>query len=932
MLIHRIHRCLIVVALGMVASGVWSQDADVPSSEQPTAEELAERARQIAFRIDLELGELEAAQRHLLIARLNLALQDGDWDSASIERFEAWRGALESLETDTELQRLPVWNQLLAADFVSTWLDASSANAQAWTTATAQRERALSPAALTMLTNDPRASLSRSSYPRQLAWAMANAHDIWLELLQRLEQTPELVGLIEPLVASWLALPLSADLTEWQQLEDAAADWLNQSPKPVPELLASQVELLMSERLLVDGRSSSAELLLARYEKETPADILMVARALRQLPDGQFSQLAAVLQSLIAELSSMPDGDRRENYAAVLDSLAAVDSALLPQLGAVDPSLQSSYQQTRALLREMLAARSADPQLIAMWRSRSAALMAASQLAMTDLSSYLEQPLRTAINRDVTVCLRLAGHAEPLPAPVIEAGQFGDCVAALVRLANESARSPELAGMPAASYEPLQLAREASLPPWQRINYWHGWLNEQFDCELPTGLPNPLEWAIGARTLQRFVERWPALAKSDPPLQEIDQLIADGAQLMSAQQALTVCGQEGAVQAVLGQYREALRDNQQALASTIAQLRSERLAPGADVDLTQDAEQGTAFRPEDLEVLPCEGSGSCGMRESLAVSPALLSLFEDPWLIAHQVGMGTVELCYDNVRWTERRAEVPPVRQQAMANYFGRLEFDLHGRFGEREQPVFSLQLTGQQEYEYLFGANTDEVLADQCPRHLIETQVSAELPARKVNLVPRRLTYVTAERTSPSRAFADHWTEGEQWRESFVTGRGVVEIVRAEPTEIVSPLNDQLQAMANSWSQTIYSWLLYDDPLRTDNESIVELGQSAGQLDTYRSVAERIARLMSPQSFVVSPSLRASLRGSDRLLDRRLILSYQGSEVSPEALPALADGHFQDAQAAWRAVDRAQLQAEPVVVSTMLELRALQRRLLASP
>ena len=74
----------------------------------------------------------------------------------------------------------------------------------------------------------------------------------------------------------------------------------------------------------------------------------------------------------------------------------------------------------------------------------------------------------------------------------------------------------------------------------------------------------------------------------------------------------------------------------------------------------------------------------CEMSGQLEATNALIGQFPDPYLLADQTGLGQVEICYQNMQWVNRRAV--PVRpdDNHVANYFGRLSFDLVGRYVEK--------------------------------------------------------------------------------------------------------------------------------------------------------------------------------------------------------------------------------------------------------
>ncbi len=918
-------RVLFLVLLALMLGGAGSA-----SLAQSASVDLRDRAKQIAVRLELPRGPVVAAQRHLLIARLNLSLQQGQWDAASATQFAAWQAALDGLSAERSPVGLPVWPELTSVDLANVILDGEQIVPVSSFTLAAQSERQLVETSLNLLTEDPRGRLTAAVYPALLSWASHHAIDIWAELLALLEQSGELTPLVTALLLDWLPLPIDSSLDDWQSLDDPAAQLLSRPAPSATAVLNDQVAIVASSRLLVGQRLAATDLMLARLGAQDRSEqtIVTVANAVRQLPNGGFVSLLTALQGLIVA----GDVNLAQTAEVLGAALVVLDPLLLSQLEQIDPLLLSSYQQTRLLLRELGSAAELDTERQRNLRLRAAQLIADVQLDLGDVQNYLGQGLRRSIDQEITICLGLTPQAPPLPQAPISAAQYRRCVTALANAANQFAATPELAGAVSTSWEPVQLAREAVLPAWQRINYWLAYLNRELDCELPTDLANPVEWALSASALRRVVDRWPSYAREVSPIAAIDRVIAEGQSLLALPQQLAACGQRGPILEMLSRYGEALSRTEAAMVSGTTMLREAMLASGADIELGLPATQSTTFRPVEAVVGPCGGAASCGMRDELEASPALFGLFDNELLVAHQIGAGELQLCYDNVRWVDRRAEVPQVRQPAMANYFGRLAFDLHGRMSGVEEDLFALRLTSTGEYEYLFGGNTQEVLSDACPRHLIDSQVLGELPKRGIQLVPRRLTYVTAERTSPARVFSQHWADGEQWREALVAGRGVVELSSSDANQYVGALNTRLAELSRQWDSALYGWLLYDDPMNPDENAEI-LSQSSRELDVYKAISSKVARLAAPRSVSNSASVRASLRGAEQLLDREQILRFRGAQLPADALIPLSRSQYGDAVTAWGlSRGSASEEVDPLIAAGLLELQALRRRISLMP
>ena len=122
----------------------------------------------------------------------------------------------------------------------------------------------------------------------------------------------------------------------------------------------------------------------------------------------------------------------------------------------------------------------------------------------------------------------------------------------------------------------------------------------------------------------------------------------------------------------------------------------------------------------------------------------------------------TGDLAADLGHPVQVNAYVTPAQSQGFAPHY-----DVHD--------VFGYTFVSPDEYHYLFGAATDEVLDDSCPTEWIGTRVTTGLGGdRRIRVVPDRLTYLTAARSLPSRIITGNWARGQHWRAAFETGIGV--------------------------------------------------------------------------------------------------------------------------------------------------------------
>ena len=125
-------------------------------------------------------------------------------------------------------------------------------------------------------------------------------------------------------------------------------------------------------------------------------------------------------------------------------------------------------------------------------------------LQIPDMVYYFDTPVRSSIIEQVSTCLSLVASADEEGQPTMSRTQFDGCLEGMVQLADTAIRNPELAGNVDGPFTDDALRPELGIPPWQRINYGAGYLQQRFadGCQAPAAaLPNPLEWSVLANTM-----------------------------------------------------------------------------------------------------------------------------------------------------------------------------------------------------------------------------------------------------------------------------------------------------------------------------------------------------------------------------------------------------------------------------------------------
>ncbi len=922
---------------------VWAQ-MPVPSANSVDLR----RAAHMVMQIEDELGWIDSSQRHLMVARLNFLLDrrqigiDQDFPTRWLE----WQRRLDVLEGPENRLLISAWHEPIAPD-------AAALRASAIVPAQRQLAGNLSGdlmaqfLAETLLDGEPEA-FSDPAQTGLLGWAYIRAYASWYELLKRLDAAPELVPLVAPLVNPWLGLPVDAELSQWTSLRPDDAQAIKRAlaqADDLPGVVA--LERAFESRFdvqsvnqggQVPGLHQARLVLVTKRAEATQLDkaLIGLAAQIGQLEAGQYALWLQALTGFVRDALNEPrEADSKEYIEAVLAALAKTDSFLPEMLSSVDPRLLSAHQGLRRLMRDRLE----QGVLRDVARQRAmlelAEISAALGLDSYSLDEYLNAEIRQRYVIESAACIDLSLTQPFYPPVALEERQFLRCVDALIDWGVRDATLAELSGSRDGPFELVNLQRELGLHAWQRFNYWLGWMASQSDaaCFPETALPNPLEWALAARTVRWFADRWPAYAAGGQFKQKLDQMIQMGQAINLVRTNAGSCQSSGETaaltplqQALVNYSREkvSLADS---LASAQQRFRMENLALGADIDLNQGIEQESHFAPAETMIGPCSQRTACGASVTLEASKALFDLFPDQFLLAHQLGLGDVSICYDNVRWFDRRAEAPPVRIKAMASYFGKLSFDLVGKYSGYGRPVFRMGLAGQQEVEYLFGANTEEVLNDDCPVERLNKQVTAELPERIINLVPRRLTFLTAGRTAPETLLAAHWSEGEQWRDKFVTQVGVEIMERNDPSFLRTELEEALLSKRGSFRNQMYRAMLQRlSPIETSPNADVTAAMDA--LVVYRGGLQALGKILGGRDLANDPELRQLLYGQSGLFGRDMLVRRQSENLSIASLLALlrnTNGQAEQQIYAWAGTLPA---PEPLIDNALLDLMELRHRL----
>lgn len=520
-------------------------------------------------------------------------------------------------------------------------------------------------------------------------------------------------------------------------------------------------------------------------------------------------------------------------------------------------------------------------------------------LVIPDMAYYFDTPVRAKIARDTNTCISLAAGLDDSGNASMTRRQFDSCMESLLRLADRDTRLAELSGDMNGPFTTDTLRRELSVAPWQRVNYAVGYLHERFSTEcLPPAnvLPNPLEWAVLANVMSWYAEKYPAFFDSTENENRIAKMRIIGEEIVLAMVEQTEClaasgsGFNDLVSRIMTDYEIVLRDLDAGMSRAETDFRATRLKAGADVVLVEDAAQKTAFRPDDLVIKPCDMQKTCEMTGNLSATRALIGLFPDEYLLAEQTGMGRIEICYRNMEWVDRRSELVRADDENVANYFGRLGFDLVGRYVENDQisDIFGFRFTGSQEHHYLFAQASEEVLNDSCPVKWVGSRMVTPLRENRGGIVPNRLTYLAAARKLPSRLLQNNWDKGEEWRDWFVTGIGVETLELPVVPDITGSLNQHLQSLYQAQQLDIYQRILLPNARNAQGED-VSLYDEMSEVTIAKNMLRTQMMLFYPASLYNSDALRKAIVGNDGLLEQRILRRFREDDIPMTSVNKIA-------------------------------------------
>ena len=703
--------------------------------------------------------------------------------------------------------------------------------------------------------------------------------------------------------------PLIDDLP--QAMSDIVLSAIDARPPDSRGLIQLRYSILSS--LAQVGKTENA------HVRDQAKDSLYLLTLIDGLHEGRYFDFVQGLLSITFRLLELPVNEQ-EAFSLVdwlLAELPAISAHYAASFASVDPHLNTVITSTYNVLVTIAGFELVDPvvQETAEEGSDDAAegseavadaidhaedikaarvvlADAVAQLALLipDMAYYFDTPVRARIVRETETCISLAAKIDDNGDPAMIRRQFDSCMEILLRLADRETRLAELSGDMNGPFTTDTLRRELSIAPWQRVNYAIGYIYERYptQCLPPANvLPNPLEWAVLANIMSWFAEHSPEFFETTENENRISRMRNIGEEIIQAMVEQSEClatsgtGINDMVSRIMTDYEIALRELASGIRNGEVDFRTQNLKPGADVALDDDALQKTTYRPDSLIIAPCDSRDVCEMSGNLSATRALIGLFPDEYLVSDQTEMGRIEICYRNMEWVQRRSELVRADDENVANYFGHLGFDLVGRYVENEEvsDIFGFRFTGPEEHHYLFAQASEEVLNDSCPVEWVGSRTITPLRVDRGGLIPNRLTYLAAARKLPSRLLQNNWDRGAEWRDWFVTGIGVSPLELRPTPEIVTRLNQHLQALFQSEQMEIYQRILLPNA-RDSKGDDASLYNEMSEVSIAKAILRQQMMLFYPESLNNSDPIRMAIAGDAGLLEQRTLRRFKGDNV----------------------------------------------------
>ncbi len=704
---------------------------------------------------------------------------------------------------------------------------------------------------------------------------------------------------------------LLADITKQQEIQwkDVFSDSLtvfalqteesqeqqNLTPDKVPdtEVTGSLTDILQALKTwhTVNDKNAALAEITVKIESQPTDDQYLYETLMRFILDKSHEHYLGSSQSWFAlaeQLYFYRDGLSTEKSNALMSFIEENDAWFLskePQLLAINEKLPEWVESSFHHLKSYYNGET---------NSDDAHLMTAYEVVDDGFRKYMQNPFRRKIQKDLEICLNISEEFAPYPQQPIDAKQFRGCINDMVVAATKEAGVRELSGSLTKIDSQQALDRALQLPAWQIINILYANSVENNCLKDEDQLVNPLEWTLAAESLLWFADRWPAYMRSYPQQNEINKIIAKGQQLIDNYACLNQTKQN-----VLNTQYTKIMQSWENVKVQIRQLINEfnvaNLTQGSDIDLLENVEKHSNYRVEDVSIMECDAQNSCGVHVELESSRALFGLFPNHLLVADQLKLGSLKLCYDNVGWEQRRATSTHLNNDSVANYYGHFSFSLKGYYDEAL--VFERKLTDAQEYLYLFAENSEEVSNIYCPLPIVGKNIATILKEGTYGLVPNRLTFLTASRTDENDILQSNWSSGQEWRDKILSNEGQV-IYTDELSSLSGDIHQAYQTKAAELQDLIYQTLLARKTSPTEVQQ--QLTESFNDMQRSKALFAALNYFLRMDDLMLNDDLHGILFGEDKISDLSAIQEFYQNQTNINLLISSIDENMNRNKDKW--------------------------------
>jgi hypothetical protein len=508
-------------------------------------------------------------------------------------------------------------------------------------------------------------------------------------------------------------------------------------------------------------------------------------------------------------------------------------------------------------------------------------------LISTDFAEYMQIPFRKTLHKNLEICLNISDEFAPFPQPPIDFKQFFGCVNDLTSWAVEESKIRELSGTVSPSESFQALDRDLNKPAWRVINTIQSQVAQE-DCLTEMHqLASPIEWMMAAESLMWFADRWPAYMNFDfensdipepsnyvNPKQQFRNVILEGEKLQKGFSC-----QSQSKKLIFDNIFSDIKKVWQQVELEITKVQNEFIASNlkvaSDVDLLGTFEQDSTYKVQGALIQACDVKTACGIYVELDTSREIYKLFPKHLLLADQLKLGSLKLCYDNVGWENRRATATHLDNENVANYVGNLSFHLKGYY--EEQLAFDRKITSKAENLYLFGKNDDSVLNKYCPVDIVGEQITTQLKRGTYGLVPNRLTFLTASRADESKILQNNWQQGEEWQDKIVNDEAVEIVANNLLEEYKESVQLSFNEKSTELQNTIYNSLLRKQVEPTETQQ--QLSESYAEMNQLIKLYSSLFMVFS-DDYITDDTIHGLLFGATNLPSMQSINEWHNKQI----------------------------------------------------